>query len=128
LYSKLEDEGDDGDISSDASDVDLVDIPGTLKGGGVALPEPKTPTRQQSLLDIDIESPFKRAERYNPNLRLHQSSNWRSAPKAQSPTADSHAPAVIGKYTPEYDSTFWEIYGNKLRVYGTETEVCDLSA
>lgn len=28
---------------------------------------------------------------------------------------------------PQWNSEFWRTYGNKLRIYGTEEEVCDLT-
>jgi len=32
------------------------------------------------------------------------------------------------KLIPQWDSDFWKTYGNKLRVYGTQEEECDLTA
>lgn len=31
------------------------------------------------------------------------------------------------KLLPPWDTDFWAVYGNKLRVFGTEEEVCDLT-
>lgn len=33
-----------------------------------------------------------------------------------------------GEMIQPWDSDFWRVYGNKLRVYGTVEEVCDLEA
>lgn len=41
---------------------------------------------------------------------------------------DKDAAVERGSLIPRWDSDFWRTYGNKLRVYGTIEEVCDLTA
>lgn len=67
----------------------------------------KTKSRQASLLDSDIEDDM-----------------VGSPPLGQDGTA--RQPAHGNDFAPPFTAPFWGVYANKLRVYGTMDEVCDL--
>jgi len=46
------------------------------------------------------------------------------APPVKETVGTSDKP--VSKFMPDWESVFWNVYGNKLRVYGTVEEMCDL--
>lgn len=49
------------------------------------------------------------------------------SPRLTENTEDAQAVDSSLRLMPPFDTPFWKVYGNKLRVFGTQEEICDLS-
>jgi len=115
--------------------------------GGVSLND-DNPARNLSLVDSDIDVDFRASFDESGLLRV-QSAESASSPSrlpskevpggpsryyyaaklnGQAPNDRPEHEPKVNPWIPQINSTFWNAYANRLRVYATETEVCHLSA
>ena len=103
-------------------------------GGGVLLRSPsQRPAQEQkrpSRSDRPHGSQRKSTTRPSRNTPLMTMTNRFEAlgkPISASPT-ETLQPASAMRLMPSFDGDFWAVYGNKLRVFGTEEGICNLIA
>ncbi len=117
------------------------------ENGGVSLTGNGLP-REMTLMDSDIDEDFRASFDKSGILKLQPAepassfqesppksvpgelSRYYNATKQNEPTLPDHpeAESKENPWIPDFNSSFWNIYANKLRVYATETEVCNLGA
>lgn len=153
VFAQLNDEADDDDDSS-SSTISSPEKRDSFKPGGALLesPEqsprdaPRTPKTAISLLDGDVDDAFRPSARkaalreprsdddtaVSSDLdRLFGASNlpsdWHTAQlNPRNGYAGEKDGLRLKQWIPDLNSKFWDLYSNKLRVYGTETEICNL--
>jgi hypothetical protein len=138
MFDKLHVEGQNGGDSSRSSSPDL-------DNGGVSLGE-NGPTQEPTLLDSDIDDDFRASFDESGFAKLQPgefASNSDELPPKSVPGGLSryYYAAKLNGHTlpghpgdkpkenpwiPHPNSSFWNIYTNRLRVYGTENEVFHL--
>lgn len=140
MFNHLKVEGGNDNDSPLSSSLDSDDGGVFLDGSG--------PVRQDSLIDSDIDDSWRVASPKQPVLRpqsvqpvsktngigpevipIELSRFWAAA-QLNKPSLSNNTSNETGKesqWIPTSKSPFWKTFANRLRVYATETEVCDLS-
>ncbi|KAI9731260.1 MAG: hypothetical protein M1818_007885 [Claussenomyces sp. TS43310] len=155
VFAHLNDEGDDDSSSTISSPGQEPGRPGGAllysPMNKSSRRSPKSPQRQgtASLLDADMDESFRQVSSREASLRAQRPSRGYDGaistdisdldasrlPQEWDAAQLSHAAVLkpkqerpgLQQWIPDRNSKFWDIYSNKLRVYGTETEICDLN-
>ncbi|KAI9851225.1 MAG: hypothetical protein M1838_004237 [Thelocarpon superellum] len=129
------------EMEAAALESDKDDSERASQDGGVRLepPKAKPPRKKGILAQHSGNEPVTSGSRFAALLDLSSESEWDPSSTAQGPVKShqprgtprrsAHGARLDPSHTmPPFQGEFWKVYGNKLRVFGTEEEVFDLDS